>query len=385
MMKIQSIEPTIVSVPYTHRETSSRVQRDGVTAVVVKVTTDDGLVGWGESCPGSNVESVYEVVKSVDPIFKGRDPWQREALAADFWGQAHWYNREMTGNFAFAGIDMALWDICGKACGQPVYNLLGGLRRREVDYFYYLAYGTADEVVAQAQDGVAKGYSVFYVKVGIDFRAELEMVGALREAIGPEAKIRIDANGSWTVNEAVRYLAAFDRFDIDFAEQPVWPDPIRNMVELKGRTSVALSANEGLWRLADVHEVIHQRAADVLCFGSNWVGTLGQFYRLSCEAHLEGITVCKHTHGELGLMAAASQHVCLAIPNVVDGNQQTAQMMAGDVIKETLPITTSPTWGVPNGTGLCVTVDEGLVMKYHAIYQERGQFLPYQVETFQSL
>jgi glucarate dehydratase len=373
-MKISAIEPTIVSVPYTHRETSSRIQRDGVTAVVVKVTTDDGLVGWGESCPGSNAESVYEVIKSVGPIFKGRDPWQREALAADIWGSAHWYNREMTGNFAFAGIDMALWDICGQACQQPVYNLLGGLCRKEVDYFYYLAYGTAKEVAAQAQDGLAKGYTVFYVKVGIDIRSELAMMGALRDAIGPEKKIRIDANGSWTLNEAVRYLALFDEHHIDFAEQPVWPDPIRNMVELKQRTPVALSANEGLWRVADV-----------LCLSSNWVGTLGQFYRLSCQAHLEGITVCKHTHGELGLMAAASQHVCLTIPNGIDGNQQTAQMMDGDVIKEALPIAGSPTWGVPEGTGLCVTVDEDLVAQYHAVYRERGQFLPYQVETFPSL
>jgi len=215
---------------------------------------------------------------------------------------------------------------------------------------------------------------VFYVKVGIDIRSELAMMGALRDAIGPEKKIRIDANGSWTLNEAVRYLALFDEHHIDFAEQPVWPDPIRNMVELKQRTPVALSANEGLWRVADV-----------LCLSSNWVGTLGQFYRLSCQAHLEGITVCKHTHGELGLMAAASQHVCLTIPNGIDGNQQTAQMMDGDVIKEALPIAGSPTWGVPEGTGLCVTVDEDLVAQYHAVYRERGQFLPYQVETFPSL
>jgi L-alanine-DL-glutamate epimerase-like enolase superfamily enzyme len=189
-MKIASIEPTIVSVPNTHRETSSRIQRDGVTAVVVKLTTDEGLVGWGESCPGSNVESVCEVIKSVDPIFRGRDPWQREALPADFWGPAHWYNREMAGNFAFAGIDMALWHLCGKACDQPVYNLLGGLRRRE---------------------------------------------------------------------------------------------------------------------------------------------------------------------------------------------------MAGDVLRETLPIATSPKWGVPEGTGLCVTVDEGLVVKYHSVYEARGQYLPYQVDAFPAL
>jgi glucarate dehydratase len=288
----------------------------------------------------------------------------------------------MTGNFAFAGIDMALWDLCGKACGQPVYNLLGGLCRKEVDYFYYLAYGTAEDVAKQAQDGVAKGYTVFYVKVGIDFQAELHMIAALREAIGPSRKIRIDANGSWTLNEAVRYLTAFDRYTIDFAEQPVWPDPIRNMAELRQRTPVALSANEGLWRVSDVHEVIHQRAADVLCFSSNWVATLGQFYRLSHLAHLEGMTVCKHTHGELGLMAAASHHVCLAIPNLVDGNQQTAQMMADDIVTETLPIANGPTWEVPEGVGLCVNVDEKKVAKYHEVYRERGQFLPYQAEMF---
>ncbi len=381
-MKIERIEPTIVSVPYTHRETSSRIKRDGVTAVVVKVTTDDGLVGWGESCPGSNVESVYEVVKSADPIFRGYDPWAREKITSDFFGPAHWYNREMTGNFAFAGIDMALWDLCGKACGQPVYNLLGGLCRKEVDYFYYLAYGKAEDVAKQAQDGVAKDYTVFYVKVGIDFQAELQMIAALREAIGPARKIRIDANGSWTLNEAVRYLTAFDKYRIDFAEQPVWPDPIRNMAELRQRTPVALSANEGLWRVSDVHEVIHQRAADVLCFSSNWVATLGQFYRLSHLAHLEGMTVCKHTHGELGLMAAASHHVCLTIPNLVDGNQQTAQMMADDIVTETLPIANGPTWGVPDGVGLCVNVDEKKVAKYHEVYRERGQFLPYQAEMF---
>ena len=381
-MKIERIEATTVSVPYTHRETSSRILRDGVTAVVVKISSDDGLVGWGESCPGPNVESVYEVVRSAAPVFRGRDPWERDAIAADFFGPMHWYNREMTGNFAFAGIDMALWDLCGQACAQPVYNLLGGLRRRSVDYFYYLAYGTADEVSAQAQDGVDKGYTVFYIKVGIDFDAELQMIAALREAIGPTRKIRIDANGSWTLNEAVRNLAEFDRYRIDFAEQPVWPEPIRNMVDLRARTPVALSANEGLWRVADVHEVIHQRAADVLCFGSNWVATLGQFHRLSHQAHLEGMTVCKHTHGELGLMAAASHHVCLGLPNLVDGNQQTAQMMADDILTEPLPIATGPTWGVPEGTGLCVAVDENKVTQYHQVYKEHGQFLPYQPEMF---
>jgi L-Ala-D/L-Glu epimerase len=382
-MKITRIEPIVVSVPYKHREVSTRVQRDGVTDVLVKITTDTGLVGWGESCPGSNVESIYEVIKSAIPYLTGRNPWDREAIAADFFGAAHWYNRPMTGNFAFASIDMALWDLCGKDCHQPVYNLLGGRVRRSVDYFCYLARTTVEDVVQQARRGIARGYSVFYIKVGIDVAEELPMIAALREAVGPDRKIRIDANGVWTVNEAVRYLAEFDRYRIDFAEQPVWPEPVRNMVELRQRTPVALAANEGLWRVCDVYEVIRARAADVLCFSSPWVGTLAQLHRLSHLAHLEGLRVCRHTHGELGIMAAASHHVSLTLPNLVDGNQQTAEIMADDVLTEPLPIATGATWGIPAGVGLCIEVDEAKVEQYHRLYQERGQFLPYQPAMFQ--
>ena len=125
-MKIEHIEPTIVSVPYSHRETSSRVQRDGVTAVVTKITTDNGLVGWGESCPGPNVESVYEAVKSTIPLFTGRNPWERDAITADFYGTAHWYHREMTGHFAFAGLDIALqYATRRRAFGQATIEFQG--------------------------------------------------------------------------------------------------------------------------------------------------------------------------------------------------------------------------------------------------------------------
>jgi glucarate dehydratase len=381
-MKIASVEPIIVSVPYRHREISTRVQRDGVTDVLVKISTDTGLVGWGESCPGSNVESIYEVVKSAIPYLKGRNPWNREAIAADFFEAAHWYNRPMTGNFAFASIDMALWDLCGKDCGQPLYNLFGGLRRSNVNYFYYLARTTPEDVAAQARRGVEMGYTVFYIKVGVDVAAELPMIAALRQAIGPDRKIRIDANGAWSLNEAVRYLAEFDRYRIDFAEQPVWPEPLRNMVELRSRTPVALAANEGLWRVSDVYEVIRARAADVLCFSSPWVGTLAQFHRLSHLAHLEGLRVCRHTHGELGIMAAASHHVSLTLPNLVEGNQQTAEIMEDDILTEPLPIASGSTWGVPIGAGLCIGVDGEKVKKYHRLYEKRGQFLPYQPSMF---
>jgi glucarate dehydratase len=150
------------------------------------------------------------------------------------------------------------------------------------------------------------------------------------------------------------------------------------MAELRARTPVALCSNEGLWRASDCWEVIRSRAADVLCFSSAWVGSLAQFARLSHAAHLEGLKVCKHTHGELGIAAAAHQHVLLTLPNIVDGHQQTAAIMEDDVLAEPLPIAGGPAWGVPAGDGLGIRVDEAKVRKYHEHYRAHGQFLPYQ-------
>ncbi len=381
-VRISAIDSWIVSVPYTNRENSAQVNRDGVTDIIVRVATDEGLVGWGESCSGANVESVQEVLRACIPIALGRDPWNREALWHDCFRRGVWNFRESTFNFAWAGIDMALWDLCGKACGQPVYNLLGGLRRREVEYFYYLPYGAAPEVLeTQCRAGVAAGYRVFYVKVGVDIAREAEAIALIRQTIGPEGRIRVDANEAWTVAEATRNLERLDAWGLDLAEQPVPADPVANMIELKGRTRVPLAANEGLWRVADAWEVITRRACDVLCFSPYWVGSLGHFHRLASVAALEGLATCKHTHGELGLAAVAGQHALLSLPHIVEGHQQTAAMMAGDILTESLPIATGPRWGVPAGPGLGVEVDEDQVAHYHEHYRRHGQFLPYTLDS----
>src|SRR5690242_9612777 len=219
-MKIAKLEFTPINIPYTHREVSSQVNRDGVSDVIVKATTDDGLVGWGEACSGANLASVEEALRAMAPFVLGRSPWSSEAIRADLWHKGIWMFRKPTASFAYAGIDMALWDICGKASNQPLYNLFGGKVRDSADYFYYLARGTAESLVAQCRDCVARCYRVFYLKVGLDIEVECEMVRIVREAIGPERRLRLDANGAWTVNEAIRNLDRLDEFHIDFIEQP---------------------------------------------------------------------------------------------------------------------------------------------------------------------
>ena len=122
---------------------------------------------------------------------------------------------------------------------------------------------------------------------------------------------------------------------------------------------------------------IEARAADVLCFSSYWVGSLRRFHTLSQLAHLNGVQVCKHTHGELGIAAAAGHHMLLTLPNAIDGAQQTAAMMEDDILVEPLPIASGPKWGRPDGPGLGVEVDEDKLAKYHEAYLADGQFLPY--------
>ena len=154
------------------------------------------------------------------PFVLGRRPWESEAIRAELWHRGIWLFRKPTASFAYAGIDMALWDVCGKACGEPLYNLLGGKLSERVNYFYYLSQGSNSELTKQCQDGLAKGFHVFYLKVGINIEAEVEMVRTVRGAIGDKAKIRLDANGAWKVNEAVRNLAKLDAYQSILLSSP---------------------------------------------------------------------------------------------------------------------------------------------------------------------
>lgn len=384
-MKIVKLEAFPVRVPYKHLELSSLIVRGGVTDTIVKITADNGLVGWGECTRAADAAGIESAVTAMTPLLLGRDPWDKEAIMRDLYIPALWGFQPMTGNFAYAGIDMALWDLCGKECGQPLYRMFGGAMREEVNYFYYMVWGDEASIEAQGRDGVARGYTVFYLKVGIDIQAETAMLDALRRTIGPERKIRIDVNQAWTMPQAVRHLTAWHAaFDLDFVEAPVPIDPIENFLELKGRVSAPLCVNEGLWRTADAYRIIKSRCADYLCFSSYWVGSLTQFHALVQVAHLEGWLVCKHTHGELGLAAAAGQHMMLAAPNACDGHQQTAQNMTDDILTEPIPITEGPDWGRIEGPGLGVTVDEDKLMIYHEAYLSQGDFQVFDDSLVQS-
>jgi len=375
-VKISRLDIQVANVAYEHRELSSQVSRDGVTAGVVRLETDDGLVGWGEICAGADIASEVDAARAMAPFVLGGDPWRGESMRRDAWHRGLWQFREGTANFAWAGIDMALADLCGKSAGVPVHALLGGALHESLNYFWYLSGDDVADLVAQARVGVARRYDTFYVKVGRHLERDVERVYAVRDVIG-DARLRIDANGAWSLSEARRALALMSDADIDFVEQPVRQVPRDLLKDLRQSVDVAVAANEGLWSEEQARERIEARVADVYCFSPYWVGSLRTFQRLGFLVHDHGARVCKHTHGELGIAASASHHAMLTLPSVVSGNQQTTAHMKGDVTQR-LPIADGPEWGQPTEPGLGVTIDHDALGAAVEAFERDGQFWPFQ-------
>jgi L-alanine-DL-glutamate epimerase-like enolase superfamily enzyme len=375
-LKITEVTALSTSVPYTVRELSAQVARDGVSDVVIRVETDEGLVGWGEACCGSDTESVRTAVEAMTPFVVGRDPWQMERMRRDLWHHGLWQFRAGTGNFAWAGIDMALWDLCGKQVGQPVHRLLGGAVRDGVDYYYFVSGETPEQIGDGCLEGLSKGYGVFYLKVGRDPALDVMKVSSARAALGEGPKIRVDANMAWSPAEARQRFREFAPYGVDFVEQPVREYPVSLMRDLRA-AGTKIAANEGLWTENDAMTRILEDSADVYCFSPYWVGSLRSFQFLGTLAGRRGSEVCKHSHGELGIAAAAGHHVMLTLPSVVDGNQQMSAHMDGDVVD--IPIAKGPWWGLPEEPGLGIEVDEDVLGQAVERYARDGQFQPYQL------
>lgn len=377
-MKVIRCDVVGANVPYEHREVSSQVERDGVTAGVIRLETDDGRVGWGEACAGADMASVLAGVRALGEFVIGHDPWRATAMKREAWHHGLWQFREPSGNFAWAGLDMAMADLCGQEAGVPVHALLGGALRESVDYFWYLSGESLDDLLQYARLGLERGYTTFYLKVGLDDDADVERVYAVRALIGEGCRLRVDANGAWRFDQARRLLDRLADAHLDFVEQPVRQVPVDLLGDLRRLVATPVAANEGLWSEEQARERVERRVADVYCFSPYWVGSLRAFHHLGVSVHEHGGAVCKHTHGELGIAATAAHHVMLTLPAIVEGNQQTAAHMRGDILHEPLPIARGPRWGVPTGAGLGVAIDEDALGRAAEAYSRDGQFLPYQ-------
>jgi L-alanine-DL-glutamate epimerase-like enolase superfamily enzyme len=369
-VKITGLRSTPVAVPFTQPEAWAFGERTGMVSVLLEVDTDEGLVGLGEAAAYPSADIIEAVLRTVEPLVVGETVFNIERIMKRINIVGTWHHVQATSP-AIAAVEMALWDLVGKASNQPVVNLFGGRVRDEVEYFYYLSRKSPEGMAADAKVGRDAGFKVFYLKAcSADPSEDIERVEAVHAAIGPGAGIRVDANESWTAGAAIRILNEMARYGLELAEQPVTGRNLSEMAYLRSRLDVPLLANEASWTRYHHLEIIKQGAADVVSVDNQMDGGLSNLKAGAAMLEVAGIPVLKHSLGELGVATYAGAHLLASIPNALFASQAYGSFLADDIVEGASPLPyRNGCLTVPDGPGLGVTLDAERVAKYAEAYR----------------
>jgi len=330
-MRIAAIRTTPLALAFKQPyHWAGRVDH-GAGVVLVEVETEDGLTGVGESVAALPADGTVAAIRAVTPLFLGQPAHDVERLitAARHLGSFNhtpWYAA-----LTLAGLEMALWDLLGKAAGWPVHRLLGGTVRDEVDYFGFVRGDSTEELAEDARELAAAGYAVIYMKVGRGEEADLRNAAAVREAIGGR-RLCLDPNCAWSVAEAIHMIGRLREFEPEWIEQPTPLESVAALRQVRESIDVPIAADQAVFTPADVYEICRQRAADVIVLSPQEAGGLLAFGKAAAIAEAAGVPICLHGQGVSGITDAAQHHLGLRTANLTDGNQIMHQLLVEDLV-----------------------------------------------------
>jgi muconate cycloisomerase len=317
-MKITSIETIPINVPIRPDKATigGRGAHTESPFLIVLVHTDEGITGLGEvSCTPlwsgeDQVTAAHFIHYLLTPLLIGESPLDRTRLTRVM--------RSTLANnpFTRAGVELALWDIAGKAAGLPLYQLLGGAVREEVRTKYSVSGLEPARAAAIAAWAVEQGFTAMKVKVGMDPAADLERVREVQRAVGEDVLLGVDANGGWTPAVAVRMLPHLVELGIAFVEQPVPAGDHRWLADVRRASSLPVVADESLSTSSDALSLIQAGAADMF---SIYVGMGGGLQEAAAVAQIGEAASIPGTIGsnlELGIAQAAMIHLAIAAPGI---------------------------------------------------------------------
>ena len=368
-MKITRIETIPVDVPLKAGLSTKTAHGEHVTSpyVVLRVHTDAGIVGLGEATlsPRWSGETSPGCVAAVEgliaPALIGQDPTQLTRLRQTIDSVIK------LNPFTKSAVEMALWDITGKARGVAVSELLGGRLRDRLPLKMVVGAFPVTAAVALAQTFLDQGVRHLKVKVGLDPQADVERVHAVRECAGPEVTIGIDANQGWSLPVAKQMLQALDGCNLSFIEQPIAAQDTSGLAELRALTHVPIMADESVFMLADAWRLTHPRAVDILAVYPGKHGGIAATAEIANLVTAAGIACSIGSNLELGVGTAAMLHVAAALP-AIDSERFPGDFI-GPLYHETdllaEPLSLGPLEAVvPTGPGLGVELDEALLQEY---------------------
>jgi L-alanine-DL-glutamate epimerase-like enolase superfamily enzyme len=376
-MKVTGVDVHVVSVPFTHPETWRFGRMWGLTNVIVEVHTDAGITGIGE-VPGSPlIKLVVDAVEATVPWIVGEDPLKVNKFlrrASD----RGWHHYPYLGNGATAAIEMALWDIAGKAHGCPVYQFFGGLDTEHVPFYWFIGVDDRTPATArkQAAEGASRGFKTVYIKIGFDLENDLALARAIKDEVGDGVAVRVDANEAWSVFEAVDALQRFEDVGVEFVEQPIDMHDIAGLANLRAGTRVRIGANQSAWLPSQVPDVLAQRAADVVVTDPHQLGGLVPFHNAAAMCETAGVPIVKHAFADLGITTIATAHVLATLPSPQLGHQQFLTFLVHDLLASPVEFSDGSI-PVPSGPGLGIELDRDALEFYGQIYRQYGEFEGY--------
>lgn len=363
-MRITRVEPILIAVPYEHggpKQMRPLGPWTHMETLFVRVDTDAGLTGWGEAFGFAASPLTREaILRVVAPLCVGREFADVPTFMADLRRKVHAMGRHGPVSFALAGIDIALWDIAGKAQGVPIHRLLDGASHRDriPTYASLLRYGKPDLVARYTAEAIARGYTAIKLHEHL-----VETVAPGREA-GPDVALMVDTNCAWTPDEAIAMVRKLERYELAWLEEPIDPvDDYESMSRLRHETglTIAIAGGENIGHAAEARGALTRGALDIFQPSVTKIGGIVAMRQAIAVAQSLGVRVMPHSP-YFGPGLIATLHVIAAdLPEAMCERfyLELEATPLGDAIAAP-----DGFMHVPQGPGLGIEVDEGIIARY---------------------
>ncbi|MEM7525702.1 MAG: mandelate racemase/muconate lactonizing enzyme family protein [Pseudomonadota bacterium] len=376
-MKITSIRAHALEAPIDAPFAFSQTWVDRRVGLVVEVETDCGLVGWGDGYGPPRLLAAA-IDHGYAPRLIGRDPLAGEALWEELYNALRDHGQRGTAVQALSAIDIALWDLRGKAYGQPIHRLMGGPIRTEVQAYATGLYRRSDDRAAnhallreEAKGYLAAGFAAMKTKVGFGFADDIALVEMLRGALGDGPQLFVDASHGCDLVGARRLARAMEPFDIGWFEEPVAPEDIAGYAELRGATSIPIAGGECSFTRHDFRRILEARAMDVIQPDTASCGGLTEAKKIADLAAAHGVRHQPHVWGT-GIGLAAAMQLLAVLPTSAQGfgahhplleYDSTPQPFRQDLLVDPIRVENGVAH-VPDGPGLGVEIRRDVLERW---------------------
>ena len=309
-MKIAKIETGSIQIPLVTPFKTSLRTATHVDDILVRVTADTGETGFGEAPPtavitGDTKGSIRAAIEEfIAPSLVGYDIEDLDGIMARL------SSCIQKNTSAKAAVDMAIYDLYAKRLGLPLYKVLGG-RSNTVETDITISVDTTSKMVSDSLKAVKDGFNILKVKVGKEGLKDVERIAKIREAVGPEIQIRVDANQGWNAKDAVRIITALEdrNLDIDLVEQPVPAHDLLGMKYVTERVYTPILADESVFTAEDAITIIQERAADLINIKLMKTGGIYQALKICCIAEIYGVECMMGCMLESKIAVSAGAHL----------------------------------------------------------------------------